>query len=94
MEVVTAPQEDSESGENPERYRHCKRGGTRTRRKSVIGRNPEKAVRALMMRKSGDLLECVFPPALRHMELEDVFCVQEFRLQQSIVDCCSFFCFS
>ena len=35
---------------------------------------------------------CV-PPVLRYMELGGVFCVQEFRLQQSIVDCCSFFVF-
>ena len=51
-------------------------------------------MRWLKIRESGDLLECVFPPALRHMELEDVFCVQEFRLQQSIFGLLQLFCFS
>ena len=29
--------ENRESGANPERYRHCQRGGARRRRKPVIG---------------------------------------------------------
>ena len=43
--------ENRESGANPERYRHCKRGGGCTGRKPVIGEFPEKAVRRLTMRK-------------------------------------------
>ena len=44
-----------------------------------------------MMRESGDLLRCVFLLALRHMELEDVFCMQKFGCSNPIRDCCSFF---
>ena len=36
--------ENRESGVNPERYRHCERGGIVLRRKSVIGDYPEKTV--------------------------------------------------
>ena len=37
--------ENSESGENPERYRHCMRGGTAHDESRSLGVNPEKAVR-------------------------------------------------
>lgn len=43
--IVRISKENRESGATPERYRHCKRGGGRTRRKPVIGIFPEKAVR-------------------------------------------------
>ena len=37
--------ENSESGWNPERYRHCMRGGTAHDESRSLGVNPEKAVR-------------------------------------------------
>ena len=51
FEAVWVSKENRESGATPERYRHCKRGGGRTRRKPVIGIFPEKAVRRLVIRK-------------------------------------------
>lgn len=49
--VGWASGENRESGVNPERYRHCERGGGRTWRKPVIGSVPEKAVRRLLRRE-------------------------------------------
>ena len=37
--------ENSESGQNPERYRHCMRGGTARDESPPLGLFPEKAVR-------------------------------------------------
>ena len=37
--------ENSESGQNPERYRHCMRGGTARDESQSLGLFPEKAVR-------------------------------------------------
>lgn len=37
--------ENSESGWNPERYRHCMRGGTAYDESQSLGLDPEKAVR-------------------------------------------------
>ena len=51
--------ENSESGVNPERYRHCMRGGPAHDESRSLGFFPEKAVRWLKIRKSGDLLKCV-----------------------------------
>ena len=39
------PAENSESGQNPERYRHCMRGGTARDESQPLGLFPEKAVR-------------------------------------------------
>ena len=49
--------ENSESGQNPERYRHCMRGGRARGESQSLGVNLEKAVHELMMRESGDLLK-------------------------------------
>ncbi len=49
--------ENRESGANPERYRHCMRGGTARGESRSLGWAPEKAVRRLRMRKSGYLLD-------------------------------------
>ena len=50
--------ENSESGANPERYRHCMRVGTSQGESRSLGVPPEKAVTLPMRRKSGDLLKC------------------------------------
>ena len=55
--VVTAPGENSESGANPERYRHCKRGGVPAKMKVGHWREAEKAAGTLRRRKSGELLK-------------------------------------
>ena len=56
---------------------------------------PEKTVRRLMIRKSGDLLRCVFHQLCVFMVLEDLFCLQKLRLQQSLygVAAAFFVCF-
>ena len=54
-----ASAENSESGVNPERYRHCMREGPAHDESRPLGSFPEKAVRRLVIRKSGDLLKCV-----------------------------------
>ena len=55
MDTVTVPQENRESCENHERYRHCMRGGP------IYGENrslakAEKAIWELKIRESGELL--------------------------------------
>ncbi len=50
--------ENRESGANPERYRHCMRGGRAQGASPAIGETRE-GVRGLGMRKSGDLLSWI-----------------------------------
>ena len=52
--------ENSESGQNPERYRHCMRGGAARDESQSLGFFLRRQCGRLMMRKSGDLLECSF----------------------------------
>ena len=51
--------ENSESGQNPERYRHCMRGGTARDESQSLGFFLRRQCGRLMIRESGDLLECV-----------------------------------
>ena len=53
------PAENSESGQNPERYRHCMRGGTARDESQSLGFFLRRQCGRLMIRESGDLLECV-----------------------------------
>ena len=55
---------------------------------------PEKTVRRLMIRKSGDLLRCVFHQLCVFMVLEDLFCLQKLRLQQSLYGVAAAFLFA
>ena len=48
--------ENRESGETPERYRHCERGGPGRRRKPAIGSVPRRHCCEPRMRESGYLL--------------------------------------
>ena len=57
------PTENSESGQNPERYRHCMRGGAARDESQSLGFFLRRQCGRLMIRKSGDLLEyslCAF----------------------------------
>ena len=57
------PTENSESGQNPERYRHCMRGGAAQDESQSLGFFLRRQCGRLMIRKSGDLLEyslCAF----------------------------------
>ena len=56
--VIEKPKENRSSGANPERNRHCKRGGSVQGESRSLG-NREDCVHGLMRRKSGDLLGCV-----------------------------------
>ena len=51
--------ENSESGQNPERYRHCMRGGTARDESQSLGFFLRRQCGRLLIRESGDLLECV-----------------------------------
>ena len=55
-DVITALQENRKPGENPGRYRRCKRGGTTLDESQSLGK-PEKAVWKPWMRKSEELLK-------------------------------------
>ena len=58
--LLLEPAENSESGQNPERYRHCMRGGAAQDESQSLGVFPRRQCGRLMMRKSGDLLEYAF----------------------------------
>ena len=51
--------ENSESGQNPERYRHCMRGGTARDESQSLGFFLRRQCGRLLIRESGDLLEQV-----------------------------------
>ena len=62
-DLLLEPAENSESGENPERYRHCMRGGAAQDESQSLGFFLRRQCGRLMIRKSGDLLEsasCTF----------------------------------
>ena len=58
--LLLEPAENSESGQNPGRYRHCMRGGAAQDESQSLGFFLRRQCGRLMMRKSGDLLECSF----------------------------------
>lgn len=60
--------ENSESGWNPERYRHCMRGGTAHDESQSLGVVLRRLCGMLMKRKSGDLLRLLKSICSRVME--------------------------
>ena len=58
--LLLEPAENSESGQNPGRYRHCMRGGAAQGESQSLGFFLRRQCGRLMIRESGDLLEYAF----------------------------------
>lgn len=82
FDSVWESKENSESGVNPERYRHCERGGP-ARDESRSLEKSEKAVWVPKKRESGDLLKrCLFIDPCKY-GVSVVFCAEN-RLRRSL----------